>query len=477
MKQIVCEMCGGKDLVKQDGMFICQSCGTKYSVEEAKKMMVEVDNSAKLANALEKARRAMENKNYGPAQEYYEIILKEEPDNWEAAFYSAYSQWKPGGIRKTFGRDFIKTVLKNIKILDDIAQQNKAIEQIKTDLFAFISEEYKSGIDAYNSLKPTFEGYDKSFLGSIFSSEKDDVLKDKIIKKITYTNYTRISALKYSDELIFFGNELVSEFGKNEFTNSINIQCYETVLNTLEKLYNETFTVPTVLVKDLCIYNEYDVWELPNESTFLSTESTFLSALQRYADELEKIKPPSEVPKTTAEQSPLFANIKLEKSRDFSFLIKPLIHNTGCGCFPVGCFSFVTTPIFIIGIVVIIIIGAIIPKESQTQNVYKKSEEQINYEARATANLLYGDLKDANTINSKECTSGKPIQLQGSIKDVNTSYVDINPNIRAFFVCDEVSCNQTKGKNLKSGGQIKIAGECQGQKGNKIIIENAVIVN
>ena len=41
MKQLTCEMCGGIDLIKQDGVFVCQSCGCKYSVEDAKKMMVE----------------------------------------------------------------------------------------------------------------------------------------------------------------------------------------------------------------------------------------------------------------------------------------------------------------------------------------------------------------------------------------------------------------------------------------------------
>ena len=41
MKQLICEMCGSTDLLKQDGVFVCQSCGTKYSVEEAKKMMIE----------------------------------------------------------------------------------------------------------------------------------------------------------------------------------------------------------------------------------------------------------------------------------------------------------------------------------------------------------------------------------------------------------------------------------------------------
>ena len=41
MKAIVCEMCNSKDLIKQDGVFVCQHCGTKYSVEEARKLMVE----------------------------------------------------------------------------------------------------------------------------------------------------------------------------------------------------------------------------------------------------------------------------------------------------------------------------------------------------------------------------------------------------------------------------------------------------
>ena len=39
MKQMTCERCGSTDLVKQDGMFVCQSCGCKYTVEEARKLM------------------------------------------------------------------------------------------------------------------------------------------------------------------------------------------------------------------------------------------------------------------------------------------------------------------------------------------------------------------------------------------------------------------------------------------------------
>ena len=81
MKQLTCEMCGSTDLVKQDGVFVCQSCGTKYSVEEAKKMMVEgtvdvsgstvkIDTSDELENLYQIARRAKNEKNAENAAKY-----------------------------------------------------------------------------------------------------------------------------------------------------------------------------------------------------------------------------------------------------------------------------------------------------------------------------------------------------------------------------------------------------------------------
>lgn len=36
---LTCELCGGSNFVKTDGMFVCQDCGCKYSVEEARKLM------------------------------------------------------------------------------------------------------------------------------------------------------------------------------------------------------------------------------------------------------------------------------------------------------------------------------------------------------------------------------------------------------------------------------------------------------
>ncbi len=88
MKALVCEMCGSNDVVKQDGYYVCQNCGTKYSVEEAKKMMVEIDNSKKLENLYTRARKSIEVDDLEHAAEYYKQILDENPNDWEAYFYS-----------------------------------------------------------------------------------------------------------------------------------------------------------------------------------------------------------------------------------------------------------------------------------------------------------------------------------------------------------------------------------------------------
>lgn len=96
MKQLTCEMCGGTDLIKQDGVFVCQNCGVKYSVEEAKKMMVEgtvevtgvvrVDNTDAIENYLKMAQHALESDNNKEAEFYANKIIEIAPQHsgaWE----------------------------------------------------------------------------------------------------------------------------------------------------------------------------------------------------------------------------------------------------------------------------------------------------------------------------------------------------------------------------------------------------------
>lgn len=94
MNPLICEMCGSHDVVKQNGVFVCQYCGTKYSVEEARTMMVEgtvkIDNSDRLSKLYHLARRARLEDDEVNASKYYSMVLESDPTNWEATFFSTY---------------------------------------------------------------------------------------------------------------------------------------------------------------------------------------------------------------------------------------------------------------------------------------------------------------------------------------------------------------------------------------------------
>ena len=94
MKAVVCELCGSNELVKEDGMFVCQYCGTKYSLEEARKLMVEatvtvsgtvkVDGIASADNLLMRAKAIEAQGNIDEAESHYYRVLDLDPENVEA---------------------------------------------------------------------------------------------------------------------------------------------------------------------------------------------------------------------------------------------------------------------------------------------------------------------------------------------------------------------------------------------------------
>ncbi|MBE7087667.1 MAG: hypothetical protein E7369_05165 [Clostridiales bacterium] len=101
-------MCASTKFVKEDGFYVCENCGTKYSVEEAKKLMIEgavqitntvdvqgtvkVDNAVLIENALQNARRAMDKTDWEEAVKYYNKAEEYDPDNIEALFFSTYAK-------------------------------------------------------------------------------------------------------------------------------------------------------------------------------------------------------------------------------------------------------------------------------------------------------------------------------------------------------------------------------------------------
>lgn len=93
MKQLTCEMCGGTDLIKDGGVFVCQTCGCKYSIEEAKRMMIEgtvevagtvkIDRSDNYKNLVQLARDAITDGRFDGAYNYCSEALMITPNDPE----------------------------------------------------------------------------------------------------------------------------------------------------------------------------------------------------------------------------------------------------------------------------------------------------------------------------------------------------------------------------------------------------------
>lgn len=169
MKQLTCEMCGSTDLIKDGGVFVCQSCGCKYSLEEAKRMMkdgsVEVagstakaDRPDELKNLYELARRAKKDDNSENAQKYYEQILIKDPSSWEANFYAVYYQsmnCKIGQIQSAAIRlsNCEDTVLQLIKDnVSDPQDQKMAILEMEVRLVSISQMLYTAATSHYQGI-------------------------------------------------------------------------------------------------------------------------------------------------------------------------------------------------------------------------------------------------------------------------------------------------------------------------------------
>ena len=168
-------MCGSPELIKQDGVFVCQSCGTKYSVEEARKMMIDgtvdvsgstvkVDSSAELKNLYELARRAKTDNNSENAQKYYEQIILKDPSSWEANFYTTYYQsmnCKIGeiGVAAVRVSNCEDTVFNLIKEnVSDSEECRKAVDEVAAKLISISSMLFNAYKNHYDGISVQIRG-------------------------------------------------------------------------------------------------------------------------------------------------------------------------------------------------------------------------------------------------------------------------------------------------------------------------------
>ena len=293
MKALTCEMCGSTNLIKEDGVFVCQSCGTRYSVEEAKKMMVEgtvdikgtvkVDTSDELKNLYEIARRAKDANNSENAAKYYDMILVKDPGSWEANYYVVYFKsmgckiaeiWSAASDMANCQSSVIQLVKDNEK---DETLQRAALAEISLKNTMISSM-------LFNAAKNHFEGIDASIQANFIQEYCNNASTSA---QIMYNFGDEVEAKfegKYSDISIQGwqgGIDIHKEYVKYLQNKEMNINIINSYGDKIRK-YDSSFSNPEVDTSGCyvatAVYGSYDcpeVWTLRRFRDFTLDETWY----------------------------------------------------------------------------------------------------------------------------------------------------------------------------------------------------------
>lgn len=280
MNKLICEMCGSIEIIKQNGVFVCQHCGCQYSIEEAKKMMIEgtvdvsgstvkVDFSDELKNLYELARRAKTNNNSENAQKYYEQIIVKDPSSWEANFYTTYYQsmnCKIGeiGVASIRISNCEETVFNLIKEnVIDPDEQRKAVDEVAARLIGISNMLFNAYKNHYDGISTQIKSNYVQEYANNCSAARDIVYNGgNWIINIFGDNYGDIAAACWKIG-VRQHNILISVFTNKKLNIDI-INKYNSEILKYDPSYQAPKTNYGCYVAT-CVYGSYDcpqVWTL-----------------------------------------------------------------------------------------------------------------------------------------------------------------------------------------------------------------------
>lgn len=204
MKKIICEMCGSNDLLKKDNVFVCQSCGTKYSVEEAKKMMVEgvvevkgnvnVKNAAQLDNLLKLAHSSFDSKNYAQAEDFCNQVIAMDTNNYEAWKLKGESINYQINVKNPRILEVYNCIMTSYRVLNP-EEKKKHKDEIFTSMYDCLKGEIEFWVEQFevqrptssmlNKVKTTFVDCKEKMRDALIEFGYDDKIVQKYIESLT----------------------------------------------------------------------------------------------------------------------------------------------------------------------------------------------------------------------------------------------------------------------------------------------------
>ena len=304
-------MCGSQDLVKQNGFYVCQNCGTKYDPEEAKKLMVEVagtvdvsgstvqiDNSSFVEKYLQNARRARDKEDWDETEKYYNLVEQNEPSNVEAIFYSSFAKAKKTLMEDDYPKReaAFRSFQKSLSIIDDNyditkeAETKPVITQMHRDILTMCRSDFVfalkpnvtnlGGDASHGYTHVMFRDINNEFATTLLNIARKfpDSRKKDILYFYKYAIEQYQSVFSY---VRFYGSSLDNNTAKSKI---------ESVKATISQ-YDSSYTPPTPPSKSsggcyvaTAVYGSYDcpqVWTLRRYRDYTLAETWYGRAFIR----------------------------------------------------------------------------------------------------------------------------------------------------------------------------------------------------
>ncbi len=244
MEKICCKSCGSGELILQDDIYVCSFCGTKYTKEQAQKMVIEgtvsvkVDKSEELLTLFQTARNHVKSSNYETAITIYEKISTIDPNSWEALFYSIFLKTLKitnGEITST-----AVTIINCIPVILDLISKIENEDEKKNALQEVVSNCKNRAITltegSHSFYKSVARVNNIGYIGGIGSK------LNSFVQGGGYLVENRERCCKISNIVLVLGNTIESKFDMEDETyKNLAVICWKQFINFFDdykKRYN-----------------------------------------------------------------------------------------------------------------------------------------------------------------------------------------------------------------------------------------------
>ena len=316
MKRLICEMCGGTDLIKKDGMYVCETCGTKYSVEEAKKMMIEgvvdvsgsainINNSDQIENWFKLAKRKSETGIYSDlddVEKYCDKILEYDADYYKAMLLKLKACEFIYSVKVQYYKESIKLILNLLGKTDKSIVDDEG-SQLLYDCIIAIADTEKSMDDFISDRVLSFSKIileeSKDILekcGISFNDLRDQYISKAYSNSVVFWNWAlNSSSIQYEslDESLIKNCEIIEYlFGVSDKNSEFAIKYYRDhiAMNKvfLQRLSNYLIYARKVDFSTMSV-TEKDKCRQP-------CKETLIKQIMEYHNEIKKLDPEHVIP-------------------------------------------------------------------------------------------------------------------------------------------------------------------------------------